>query len=91
MELQVQLERATAVERELREALAQRPPNAQVLEAQIEERDRRIARLEEDAQIAKLRLGEKNAKINQLAFCVVILGALLVDLGIVMFSSKILK
>ncbi|KAJ3481345.1 hypothetical protein NLI96_g7719 [Meripilus lineatus] len=87
-ELQVQLEKATAIERDLRRALAQRPPNAQALETQIEERNRRIAALEEEAKDTKLRLGERDAKINQLAFCVVILGALLVDLGFVMFSSN---
>ena len=87
VELQAQLDKAMAVEQELREQLAIRPIKEKALESRIEERDRRIALLEKEAKDTRLGIKIRDIKMNQLMFCIVILGALVVDLGIVMFKT----
>ncbi len=63
----------------------------EVLQLRLEERNSRVAMLEEEAKDTKMQIAARDSKLNQLAFCVVVLGVLLVDLGIMMFSSKIFK
>lgn len=87
MELQAQLDKAMATERELKEELARRPTDVWMLEAQIEERDERIVRLEKMVTEMKSRVAEKDAKVHQLVYCIVALMAVVIDLGLIMFMK----